>query len=118
LRAFSIIPTKKGFQCSHMKMCELGLWTLLRRAGYHVPGLQDGWKDVRDLYWRKQFNIQKFETPNRKFAREVVTDGKAVSILMRKLKRETGVEKPVDEKDFDVRWGLHPGRRDMFVAVN
>jgi len=25
LRAFSIIPTKKGFQCNHMKMCGLGL---------------------------------------------------------------------------------------------
>jgi hypothetical protein len=91
------------FQCSHMKMCGLILWALLRHAVYHVPGLQDGWKDVRDLYWRKLFNIQKFETANPKFAGEIVTDGKAVSILMRKPKRETGVEKPVDEKDFDVR---------------
>jgi len=83
LRAFSIIPTKKGLQCSHMKMCGLGLWALLRRAGYHMPGLQDGWKDVTDLYWRKLLNIQKFETANRKFAGEIVTDGKALSILMR-----------------------------------
>jgi hypothetical protein len=104
LRAFSIIPTKKRFQCCH--------------TGYFVLSLQDGWKDVRDMYWRKLFNIQKFETANRKFAGEIVTNGKAVSILMRKPKRETGVEKPVDEKDFDVRWGLDPGRRDMLVAVN
>jgi hypothetical protein len=73
---------------------------------------------VRDLHWRKLFNTQKFETANRKFAGEIVTDGKAVSILMRKPKREIGVEKPIDEKDFDVRWGLDPGRRYMFVAVN
>jgi hypothetical protein len=64
------------------------------------------------------FNIQKFETANRKFAGEIVTDGKAVSIIMRKPKRRTGVEKPVDEKGFDVRWGLDPDRRDMFAAVN
>jgi len=101
-----------------MKMCELGLWALLRRAGYHVPGHQDGWKDVRDLFWRKLFNIQKFETANRKFAGEIVTDGKAVSILMRKPKRETRIKKPIDENDFDVRWGLDSRRRDIFVAVN
>jgi hypothetical protein len=28
------------------------------------------------------------------------------------------VKKPIDEKDFDVRWGLDPGRRNMFVTVN
>jgi hypothetical protein len=62
---------------------------------------------VRDLYWRKLFNNQKFETANRKFAGEIVTNGKAVSI-----------EKSIDEKDFDVQWGLDPGSRDMFVAAN
>lgn len=68
LRSFSILPTKKGFQCSHMKMCGLDLWALLRRAGYHVLGLHDGWKDVRVLFWHKLFNIQKFERTNCKFA--------------------------------------------------
>jgi len=89
-------------------MCGLGFWALLRRAGYHAPGITRrafktaGWLDVRNLYRHKLFNIQKLETANRKFVSEIVTDGKAVSILMRKPKR-TEIEKPIDEKDFDVR---------------
>jgi hypothetical protein len=101
-----------------MKICGLGFWALLRRARYRGPGRQDGWENVRDMYWRKLFNTQKFETANSKFAGEIVTDGKAVSILMRKPKRETAIEKPIDEKDFNVQWGLDPGMGDVFVAVN
>ncbi|KAK1930498.1 hypothetical protein P3T76_014169 [Phytophthora citrophthora] len=118
IRVFSILPTKKGFECSHMKMCQLGLWGLLKRAGYTIPKPGYGWEEVRDQYWRKLFNVNKFETANRKFAGEIVTDGKAVSIIMRKPKREAGSAKTYSEHDFDVMWGLDPGRRDMFVATN
>ncbi|KAG1696158.1 hypothetical protein DVH05_018693 [Phytophthora capsici] len=118
LRVFSILPTKRGFVCRHMKMCQLGLWGLLKRAGYTIPDRGSGWEEVRDQYWRMLFNIKKFETANRKFAGEIVTDGKAVSIIMRKPKREAEPTKKYSEDDFDVFWGLDPGRRDMFVATN
>ncbi|ETI37748.1 hypothetical protein F443_16441 [Phytophthora nicotianae P1569] len=52
------------------------------------------------------------------FAGEIVTDGKVVSIMMRKPKKEAGPARTYTEKDFDVVWGLDPGRRDMFVATN
>ncbi|POM66869.1 Hypothetical protein PHPALM_17204 [Phytophthora palmivora] len=118
IRMFIILPTKKGFECSHMKMCQLGLRGLLKRAGYTVPRPGEGWEDVCDQYWHNLFNIKRFETSNRKFAGEIVTDGKAVTIVMRKPKQEVGPAKTYTEDDFDVLWGLDPGRRDMFVATN
>ncbi|ETP10022.1 hypothetical protein F441_14261 [Phytophthora nicotianae CJ01A1] len=118
IRVFSILPTKKGFECSHMKMCQLGLWGLLKRAGFVAPKPGKGWEDVQHDYLHKLFNIKKFETETRKFAGEIVTDGKAVSIMMRKPKKEAGPARTYTEKDIDVVWGLDPGRRDMFVATN
>lgn len=48
---------------------------------------------VSDECWRELFNIDKFETANCKFAGEIVTDGKAVSIVMQKPKQRTGTHK-------------------------
>lgn len=47
----------------------------------------------------------------------ILTDGKAVSIVMRKPKREV-VKGPLDEKEYDVMWGLDSGQKDLFVATN
>ncbi|RLN57811.1 hypothetical protein BBJ28_00021434 [Nothophytophthora sp. Chile5] len=120
VRSFTILPTKRGFECSHMKMCKLGLRALLPRAGIRVPPEGPKWNAVEKTYWRRLFNIKKFETANRKFAGHIVTDGKAVSIAMRKPKREPGPDHPrvFSASEFDVMWGLDPGRRDLFVATN
>ncbi|RLN56851.1 hypothetical protein BBJ28_00014403 [Nothophytophthora sp. Chile5] len=120
VRTFTVLPTKRGFECSHMKMCKLGLRSLLQRAGIRVPPEGPKWNAVERTYWRRLFNIKKFETANRKFAGQIVTDGKAVSIVMRKPKRETDSEQArvISMSEFDVMWGLDPGRRDLFVATN
>ncbi|ETI55443.1 hypothetical protein F443_01870 [Phytophthora nicotianae P1569] len=113
---FSLLPTKKGFECSHFTMCNLGLRALLKRVGIAVPN-EDVWIAEADSWWRKLFRIEKFETVNRKFSGVIETDGKVVSIVLRKPKREI-VATALDEKDYDVLWGLDPGRRDLFVATN
>ncbi|RLN88805.1 hypothetical protein BBJ28_00019535 [Nothophytophthora sp. Chile5] len=120
MRTFTVLPTKRGFECSHMKMCKLGLRSLLQRAGIRVPPEGPKWNAVKRTYWRRLFNIKKFETANRKFAGQIVTDGKAVSIVMRKPKREPAPEQMrlFSASEFDVMWGLDPGRRDLFVATN
>ncbi len=46
-----------------------------------------------------------------------MTDGKAVSIVLRKPKKEV-ISRKIDLKQFPVQWGLDPGRRDLFVAIN
>uniref|UniRef100_K3X3E2 Uncharacterized protein n=1 Tax=Globisporangium ultimum (strain ATCC 200006 / CBS 805.95 / DAOM BR144) TaxID=431595 RepID=K3X3E2_GLOUD len=117
IRSFSLLPLKRGFECSHFKMCKIGLRGLLKRAGINIPSKGPKWNAVSDEWWRELFNIDKFETANRKFAGEIVTDGKAVSILMRKPKQKIGTRE-LKEEDYDVMWGLNPGRRDLFVATN
>lgn len=119
-RTFSLLPTKKGFECSHFKMCKLGLRALLQRAGMKPPAEGMKWNMAADKNWRKFFYIDKFETAGREFGGEIVTDGKAVSITFRKPKKPEPHFKLADvkERHFDVVWGLDPGRRDLFVATS
>ncbi|KAF1330152.1 hypothetical protein FI667_g5263, partial [Globisporangium splendens] len=116
IRSFSLLPFKRGFECSHFKMCNLGLRALLKRANITVPAEKD-WIAVADTWWRELFKIDKFETVNLKLAGEILTDGKAVSIVMHKPKQEA-IEQTLNEKNIDIMWGLDPGRRDLFVATN
>ncbi|RLN57138.1 hypothetical protein BBJ28_00025521 [Nothophytophthora sp. Chile5] len=128
LRSFSLLPLKRGFECSHFKMCKLGLYALLRRAGIQIPDIkrkegQPCWNDVVDEWWYRLFKITKFETESRKFAGEISTDGKAVSIVLRKPKQPEPEKAPSLKKDpkqynFGEVWGLDPGRRNLFVATN
>ncbi|RLN47241.1 hypothetical protein BBJ29_004866 [Phytophthora kernoviae] len=86
IHSFSVLPFKKDFECSHFTMCNLGLRALLKRAGIDVLD-ENVWIPEADTWWRNLFNVKKFETTNRKFVGMVLTDGKAVSIVVRKPKR-------------------------------
>lgn len=118
LRLFTLLPMKHGFECCHVKMCTNGLHGLLKRAGVDVPSQATDWRHISDAHWRNLFNIDKFETVNRKFAGEILTDGKAVSIVMRKPKQVEGKKKDVHLEDYDEVWGLDPGRTAMFTSCN
>ncbi|RLN50853.1 hypothetical protein BBJ28_00023877 [Nothophytophthora sp. Chile5] len=102
VRTFTVFPTKRWFERSYIKMCNHGLRALLQRAGIRVPSEGPTWNAVEKTYWRRLFNIKKFETSNRKFAGQIVMDSKAVSIVMHKPKRE-----PTPSM-----------REDLFVATN
>lgn len=121
-RLFSLVPTKSSFTCNHLKMCTNGLYGLLKRSG--VTGMpRDGapFREVADTYWRRFFRISDFETANRKFAGEVVLDGKGVSIVLRKPRPVCQSTKAAAHTYYigtSERWGLDPGRRDLFVASN
>ncbi|MBX8645053.1 MAG: transposase [Thermoplasmata archaeon] len=120
LRLFSLLPFKRGFECSHFKMCNNGLYGLLKRSGVEdLPSNDKAWRAVADTWWRKLFNIDQFETENRKFAGEVMINGKAVSIVLRRPKHPQSDSAPaIDLPSFDTIWGLDPGRRDLFHAAN
>ncbi|CAL8461365.1 g896 [Coccomyxa elongata] len=119
-RLFSLVPTKQGFECSHIKICANGLYSLLKRNGIkHLPKDADTFRPVADAYWRRFFHISKFETINRRFAGEILTDGKGVSIVLRRPKAEASTPgATLDPNAFGEVWGLDPGRREMFVASN
>ena len=116
-RLFSLLPTKAGFECNHFKMCTNGLYGLLKRADVVLPTNATEWRQEADGWWRSLFNIEQFETANRKFAGEILTDGKGVSIVLKKPKLD-GKARDVQLCDFDEVWGLDPGRTDTFVASN
>lgn len=82
-----------------------------------MPTEGPAWRVVVEEYWRRLFCLDKFETTNRKFAYEVLTDGKAVSIVMRKPKN-LFAPREVNLSDYDEVWGIDPGRRAMFTAYS
>ena len=120
LRLFSLLPNKAGFECTHIKLCNNGLYGLLKRAGLGLELPSDGpeWRAVAPSFWRRIFNVERFETVNRKFAGEILTDGHAVSIVMRKPKTETGEPRPISLEDYGDIHGLDPGRTDLFTTCD
>ena len=118
-RLFSILPLKGGFTCGHFKMCTNGLHGLLKRSGAEVPSSEKEFRDIADMHWRRLFNIFRYKTSTRKFAGEITTDGKAVSIVLRrKSKPHRKMDTGACERNYKQMWGLDPGRRDMITAVN
>jgi transposase len=69
----------------------------------------------RREYWTKLFNIEDFETQKKHFSYEILTDGKAVSIV---LEYDTKPVTTPDIQDYDVVWGLDPGRSNVYTAVS
>jgi hypothetical protein len=92
----------------------------LRGGGVRLPASGAEFRKVADDYWRDLFDIAKYETCNRKFAGEVLTDGKAVCIVLRKPKpkQASGEASLPDLTGEEELWGLDPGRRDLSVMVN
>ena len=120
LRLFSLLPPKAGFECSHIKLCNNGLYGLLKRAGLGLELPSDGpeWRAAAPEFWRRIFNVERFETANRKFAGEILTDGHAVSIVMRKPKVEASGPRALVLEEYDDILGLDPGRTDLFTTCD
>ena len=123
IRLFSLLPLKDGFTTNYIKICTTSLHSLLRRSVKRqsctfnaVPSRPD-FQRQRDDYWRALFRVEKLETSNRKFDYEILTDGKAVSVVMRRPKHATEDCLPrLDANDYDQIWGLDPGMTDMATA--
>lgn len=133
VRLFSLLPHKNGFGASHIKICQSGLYNLLRKNGQDVK--RKDFDENTDAWWKRLFDISRFETRNRKFAGEILTDAVGVSIVLKKPKSSCTIapvkkgrknkkanlhlDNRVEEFDIDAYdqvWGLDPGRKDLFVA--
>ena len=86
VRLFSLLPTKSGFECSNIKIYGTGLYSLLKRQGFLEGWTEDQYEDTKDQWWRCLFQIERFETQNRTFAGEILTEGVSVSLMMRRKK--------------------------------
>ena len=129
VRMFSLLPYKSGFGASHIKICQSGLYGLLKRSGQAI--LKKDYDAEVNAWWRSLFDVSRFETSNRTFAGEILTDAVGVSIVLKKPKTENAPKKErstskklvadtrfeeLDIEAYDQIWGLDPGRKDLFVA--
>lgn len=118
-KVFTLIPNRTSFTTDYIKISNISLYNTLVQTG-NLKGInRKDFLSSKDSYWRKLFHIEKYETRNRKFHFEILTNGKAVSILQSKVKETTEKkEKKIDVNDYSTVWGLDPGRKDLFAATN
>ena len=116
-------------------------WTL--SASIHSNNASN-WIDMADLWWHRLFYVSKLENEEkRSFHREITTDGYGVSAHMsrptrgkkkskKSKKKNEGVKDNTTDvlgptvfktpkgrtKDYDVIWGIDPGRTDFITATN
>jgi hypothetical protein len=130
-RLFTILPTKRGFRCSHIKIGNAALHDILISAGVERD---PDFMERKRLYWSRLFDVERFERSGKSFGYEIVTDGKAVSVLLTRPRVEEKVKKcrkkvkkcedpaydctGIDLDSYSRVLGLDPGRRDLFVATD
>ena len=114
-RLFTLLPNRKTFTISYTKIDSTCLHDIL--ISCKLMERDNNFITKKRDYWTKLFNVKKFETSTRSFAYEILTDGKAVSIILNKKKRpcESEVSIPLN---YDVVWGLDPGRTNILTATN
>lgn len=119
-KVFTLIPNGASFTTNYIKISNISLYSTLVQNKLINKGItRKDFLESKDEYWRKLFHIDKYETRNRNFHYEILTDGKAVSILQSKLKKSKDcTDKKINIKDYDTVWGLDPGRKDLFAATN
>jgi hypothetical protein len=83
-KVFGLLPCKRGFTTCCIKINNNALRGLLLEA--EVEGVPDESTFIREAreWWSRLFNIGALETGNRRFAKEVLTDGRTVCIVMRR----------------------------------
>lgn len=120
-RSFTILPLKRGFVFSHITLGGSCLQQILRNimkkhkgvtfVGYKKLNL-DTFNENKDEIWRSLFNIDRYETSNRKFSYEISTNGYSATIKMERLKSilpEVHISAKLCENDYDCFIGADPG---------
>ena len=120
-RTFTLLPLKRSFTISHVPVSKMTLMTLLK-----AHGMEDFKGDGRDedqlAYWGKYFNLNAFETRNRRFVGTAVTDGVSVSMLLDRKTSPSGPCLSRSPPSFDslapgtVIAGVDPGFSDLVTV--
>ena len=82
LKAFSLLPTKRGFTLSYIPLSSMQLLHLLKHDLKMEAFEGDGRREDARAYWDKYFNLRLVETGSRRFGNRIVTDGVGVSVLV------------------------------------
>lgn len=124
-RSFTIMPLKGGFVMSHITICSSCLQQILQTIVQNNPGTSFlGHSNItkkvfdkqKDTFWRSLFDLDSYETENRKFAYEISTNGYAVTLRMQKPKREQTHPTLPSEYEFERLIGADPGVDYLLTA--
>lgn len=75
---------KNGYTLGHVPISKMTLMTILKKE--HISDFQgDGRNEDHRSHWATHFNLNAFETRNRRFAGQAVTDGVSISMLIDRL---------------------------------
>ena len=80
LKSFNLLHNKSSFVLSQVEISSTCLKDVV--SYLKIPDVQNNFKENLDAYWRSLFNINRYETRERKFAYTIYTDGK-VEVLCR-----------------------------------
>ncbi|PNH12538.1 hypothetical protein TSOC_000503 [Tetrabaena socialis] len=83
-KLFTLLPQKAGFTISHIPISSMTMMDLLKRTGLSSHK-HDGRHEDSGALWRKHFAVNRVETRRRLFGNRIVTDGCAVSVVMREM---------------------------------
>lgn len=96
-----------------------------------TPKIPDAERMNRNLVWGKFFNFEKLESSSHEFSYSIHSDGTAVSVLMKRRKKEIKSEEQIEEElanhrrkirnalentEYDLIVGIDPGNRVMVAA--
>jgi hypothetical protein len=119
---FNLLPQHTA-KAKYVKIDTDVLHSLVPRAGVS----QKEFGQMREDRWREHFRLgEKFFRPWRRFACEMRTDGKAVSLIMRSwrlVERDKEARAAARSEDISVgpgtrMVGVDPGRKDLATAVD
>jgi len=116
VRVFSLLPNKHSFTMDNIQICSTALNDII---SYLTK--QQNCKDFDEKkreYWISLFNIEKYETENKKFHYSIFTDGKCGVITMEKPKIKELKVKDIKNIDYEQYVGIDPGIRALFTSCN
>ena len=116
IRTFNLLPNKRSFILDNIDICNTGLADIISYLT-EEPNHTDFMKKKR-IYWKELFEIETYETRNRKFAYGISTDGKSVSIRLQKPKMEEIKPKDIKKIQYEQLFGLDPGVRALHTSCN
>ena len=124
-RTFTIMPLKGGFVVSHITICSSCLQQILQTIVKNNPEItflghsnitKKVFDENKDVFWRSLFDVDSYETANRKFAYEISTNGYAVTLRMQKPKHGETLPNLPNEDDFERLIGADPGVDYLLTA--
>jgi len=100
-----------SFKRKHIRIGRDALWSFWSATGWdgrrhgEIVSSED-FNEEADLFWRLSFNMEKFETNNRKFANTLTTDGTSLCVQVN-VDCGTSLDKPQPHQLFSIANGKH-----------